>query len=68
MTSKKELCLWFLASAVLVFFYQLYLEVLPEDKSQWINKTKELRSHYEKIKETVSWPVLQADSLHSGIQ
>nr|XP_046272709.1 TBC1 domain family member 5 isoform X2 [Scatophagus argus] len=32
--------------------WKLYLEVLPEDKSQWINKTKELRSQYEKIKET----------------
>nr|XP_046217503.1 TBC1 domain family member 5-like [Oncorhynchus gorbuscha]XP_046217504.1 TBC1 domain family member 5-like [Oncorhynchus gorbuscha] len=31
--------------------WKLYLEVLPEDKSQWINKTKELRSQYEKIKE-----------------
>lgn len=35
---------------------QLYLEVLPEDKSQWISKTQELRSHYEKIKETVRAP------------
>ncbi|XP_037120524.1 TBC1 domain family member 5 isoform X2 [Syngnathus acus] len=32
--------------------WKLYLEALPEDKSQWINKTKELRGHYEKIKET----------------
>ncbi|KAM6959022.1 TBC1 domain family member 5 isoform 2-T2 [Aplochiton taeniatus] len=32
--------------------WKLYLEVLPEDKSQWINKTKELRGRYEKIKET----------------
>uniref|UniRef100_A0A8C8D1Q7 TBC1 domain family member 5 n=1 Tax=Oncorhynchus tshawytscha TaxID=74940 RepID=A0A8C8D1Q7_ONCTS len=32
--------------------WKLYLEVLPEDKSQWLNKTKELRSQYEKIKET----------------
>uniref|UniRef100_A0A4W5K483 TBC1 domain family member 5 n=1 Tax=Hucho hucho TaxID=62062 RepID=A0A4W5K483_9TELE len=32
--------------------WKLYLEVLPEDKCQWINKTKELRSQYEKIKET----------------
>uniref|UniRef100_A0A7N6A301 TBC1 domain family member 5 n=1 Tax=Anabas testudineus TaxID=64144 RepID=A0A7N6A301_ANATE len=30
---------------------QLYLEALPEDKEQWINKTKELRAQYEKIKE-----------------
>lgn len=35
---------------------QLYLEVLPEDKSQWISKTKELRTKYEKIKETVRAP------------
>lgn len=35
---------------------QLYLEVLPEDKSQWISKTKELRTRYEKIKETVRAP------------
>lgn len=35
---------------------QLYLEALPEDKGQWINKTKELRSCYEKIKETVRAP------------
>lgn len=32
---------------------QLYLEALPEDKEQWINKTKELRAQYEKIKEMV---------------
>ncbi|KAM6899651.1 TBC1 domain family member 5 isoform 2-T2 [Xenentodon cancila] len=31
--------------------WKLYLEVLPEDKGQWINKTKELRAQYEKIKE-----------------
>ncbi|KAL4629690.1 TBC1 domain family member 5 isoform X2 [Arapaima gigas] len=31
--------------------WKLYLDVLPEDKSQWINKTKELRAQYEKIKE-----------------
>ncbi|KAM3595673.1 uncharacterized protein V6R79_000991 [Siganus canaliculatus] len=31
--------------------WKLYLEALPEDKGQWINKTKELRSQYEKIKE-----------------
>ncbi|XP_037650975.1 TBC1 domain family member 5 isoform X2 [Sebastes umbrosus] len=32
--------------------WKLYLEALPEDKTQWINKTKELRAQYEKIKET----------------
>ncbi|XP_075900007.1 TBC1 domain family member 5 [Nelusetta ayraudi] len=32
--------------------WKLYLEALPEDKGQWINKTKELRGLYEKIKET----------------
>ncbi|XP_028674025.1 TBC1 domain family member 5 isoform X1 [Erpetoichthys calabaricus] len=32
--------------------WKLYLEVLPEDKRQWINKTVELRAQYEKIKET----------------
>ncbi|XP_053494114.1 TBC1 domain family member 5 isoform X3 [Ictalurus furcatus] len=31
--------------------WKLYLEVLPEDKSQWIKKTKEHRDHYEQIKE-----------------
>uniref|UniRef100_A0A668ABW0 TBC1 domain family, member 5 n=1 Tax=Myripristis murdjan TaxID=586833 RepID=A0A668ABW0_9TELE len=31
--------------------WKLYLEALPEDKNQWINKTKELRAQYEKIKE-----------------
>ncbi|XP_041931630.1 TBC1 domain family member 5 isoform X3 [Alosa sapidissima] len=31
--------------------WKLYLDVLPEDKTQWINKTKELRDQYEKIKE-----------------
>ncbi|KAM9384306.1 TBC1 domain family member 5 isoform 2-T4 [Pholidichthys leucotaenia] len=31
--------------------WKLYLEVLPEDKGQWLNKTKELRAQYEKIKE-----------------
>ncbi|XP_035385101.1 TBC1 domain family member 5 isoform X1 [Electrophorus electricus] len=31
--------------------WKLYLDILPEDKSQWINKTKELRAQYEKIKE-----------------
>lgn len=35
---------------------QLYLEVLPEDKNQWISKTKELRAQYEKIKEMVRAP------------
>ncbi|MEQ2159310.1 hypothetical protein GOODEAATRI_021556, partial [Goodea atripinnis] len=30
---------------------QLYLEVLPEDKGQWIKRTKEHRAQYEKIKE-----------------
>lgn len=32
--------------------WKLYLEILPEDKSQWINKTRELRAQYEQIKET----------------
>lgn len=32
--------------------WKLYLEALPEDKNQWINKTMELRAQYEKIKET----------------
>ncbi|XP_034455241.1 TBC1 domain family member 5 isoform X8 [Hippoglossus hippoglossus] len=32
--------------------WKLYLEALPEDKGQWINKTKELRAQYEKIKDT----------------
>ncbi|KAM8883851.1 TBC1 domain family member 5 isoform 1-T1 [Synchiropus picturatus] len=32
--------------------WKLYLDALPEDKSQWINKTREQRAHYEKIKET----------------
>ncbi|KAI4817441.1 hypothetical protein KUCAC02_010842 [Chaenocephalus aceratus] len=32
--------------------WKLYLEALPEDKDQWINKTNELRARYEKIKET----------------
>ncbi|XP_054462636.1 TBC1 domain family member 5 isoform X2 [Anoplopoma fimbria] len=32
--------------------WKLYLEALPEDKGQWINKTKEHRAHYEKIKDT----------------
>ncbi|XP_056154276.1 TBC1 domain family member 5 [Lampris incognitus] len=32
--------------------WKLYLDVLPEDKSQWINKTKEVRAQYEKIKKT----------------
>ncbi|XP_053087408.1 TBC1 domain family member 5 isoform X2 [Pangasianodon hypophthalmus] len=31
--------------------WKLYLEILPEDKSQWIKKTKELRDKYEQIKE-----------------
>ncbi|KAF0024694.1 hypothetical protein F2P81_023496 [Scophthalmus maximus] len=34
--------------------WKLYLEVLPEDKGQWINQTKELRAKYEKIKEMPS--------------
>uniref|UniRef100_A0A3Q2VV03 TBC1 domain family, member 5 n=1 Tax=Haplochromis burtoni TaxID=8153 RepID=A0A3Q2VV03_HAPBU len=37
--------------------WKLYLEVLPEDKEQWINKTKELRGQYEKIKEMVRAPI-----------
>ncbi|KAJ8267328.1 hypothetical protein COCON_G00125000 [Conger conger] len=32
--------------------WKLYLDILPEDKNQWINKTKELRAQYERIKET----------------
>ncbi|XP_051992471.1 TBC1 domain family member 5 [Xyrauchen texanus] len=31
--------------------WKIYLDVLPEDKSQWIIRTKELRAQYEKIKE-----------------
>lgn len=31
--------------------WKLYLDVLPEDKSLWISKTKQLRAQYEKIKE-----------------
>ncbi|XP_008419896.1 TBC1 domain family member 5 isoform X2 [Poecilia reticulata] len=31
--------------------WKLYLEVLPEDKGQWIKRTKEHRAQYEKIKE-----------------
>uniref|UniRef100_A0A3Q3K990 TBC1 domain family member 5 n=1 Tax=Monopterus albus TaxID=43700 RepID=A0A3Q3K990_MONAL len=31
--------------------WKLYLEVLPEDKGQWIKKSEELRAQYEKIKE-----------------
>lgn len=51
---------------------QLYLEALPEDKSQWINKTKELRAQYEKIKETVRGPLCghfpHSDDKQSDIQ
>ncbi|KAI2652962.1 TBC1 domain family member 5 [Labeo rohita] len=32
--------------------WKLYLDVLPEDKTQWISRTKQLRAQYEKIKET----------------
>uniref|UniRef100_A0A1A8I726 TBC1 domain family member 5 n=1 Tax=Nothobranchius kuhntae TaxID=321403 RepID=A0A1A8I726_NOTKU len=32
--------------------WKIYLEVLPENKGQWISRTKELRAQYEKIKET----------------
>ncbi|XP_059494254.1 TBC1 domain family member 5 isoform X3 [Stegostoma tigrinum] len=31
--------------------WKLFLDVLPEDKKQWLNKITELRSHYERIKE-----------------
>ncbi|XP_028847811.1 TBC1 domain family member 5 isoform X2 [Denticeps clupeoides] len=31
--------------------WKLYLDVLPEDKSHWIRKTKEFRAQYEKIKD-----------------
>lgn len=31
--------------------WKLYLDLLPEDKNQWIKKTKELRTHYDRIKE-----------------
>lgn len=31
--------------------WKLYLDVLPEDKAQWISRTKEHRAQYEKIKE-----------------
>uniref|UniRef100_A0A673LST1 TBC1 domain family member 5 n=1 Tax=Sinocyclocheilus rhinocerous TaxID=307959 RepID=A0A673LST1_9TELE len=32
--------------------WKLYLDVLSEDKTQWISRTKEHRAQYEKIKET----------------
>uniref|UniRef100_A0A673I2M5 TBC1 domain family member 5 n=1 Tax=Sinocyclocheilus rhinocerous TaxID=307959 RepID=A0A673I2M5_9TELE len=32
--------------------WKVYLDGLPEDKTQWISRTKELRAQYEKIKET----------------
>ncbi|XP_041105009.1 TBC1 domain family member 5-like isoform X2 [Polyodon spathula] len=32
--------------------WKLYLDALPEDKSQWMNKTVELRALYDKIKQT----------------
>ncbi|XP_026145745.1 TBC1 domain family member 5 isoform X3 [Carassius auratus] len=32
--------------------WKLYLDVLPEDKTRWISRTKEHRAQYEKIKET----------------
>uniref|UniRef100_UPI00398E5E3E TBC1 domain family member 5 isoform X2 n=1 Tax=Pristiophorus japonicus TaxID=55135 RepID=UPI00398E5E3E len=31
--------------------WKLFLDALPEDKKQWLNKIVELRSHYEQIKE-----------------
>ncbi|NP_001085083.1 TBC1 domain family member 5 L homeolog [Xenopus laevis] len=31
--------------------WKLFLNVLPQDRSQWISKTEELRTLYEKIKE-----------------
>uniref|UniRef100_A0A8C5F7A6 TBC1 domain family, member 5 n=1 Tax=Gadus morhua TaxID=8049 RepID=A0A8C5F7A6_GADMO len=31
--------------------WKLYLEVLPEDKGEWINRSKDVRAQYEKIKE-----------------
>ncbi|XP_078394657.1 TBC1 domain family member 5 isoform X2 [Cetorhinus maximus] len=31
--------------------WKLFLDVLPENKKQWLNKIAELRSHYEQIKE-----------------
>ena len=36
------------------FFWQLFLCVLPQDKSQWISKIKELRAWYSSVKEIVS--------------
>lgn len=33
---------------------QLFLCVLPQDKSQWISRIKELRAWYSSIKEVVS--------------
>ena len=38
----------------LFFFWQLFLCVLPQDKSQWISKIKELRAWYSSVKEIVS--------------
>ncbi|XP_072303378.1 TBC1 domain family member 5 [Eucyclogobius newberryi] len=32
--------------------WKLYLEALPEDKSQWIHRSQQLRADYEKIKDT----------------
>ncbi|KAI5087247.1 TBC1 domain family member 5, partial [Silurus meridionalis] len=31
--------------------WKLYLDILPEDKSQWTKKTKDFRDQYEQIKE-----------------
>ncbi|XP_067867959.1 TBC1 domain family member 5 isoform X3 [Heterodontus francisci] len=31
--------------------WKLFMDVLPEDKQQWLNKISELRSRYEQIKE-----------------
>uniref|UniRef100_A0A8C4V4H2 TBC1 domain family member 5 n=1 Tax=Falco tinnunculus TaxID=100819 RepID=A0A8C4V4H2_FALTI len=35
--------------------WKLFLEVLPQDRSQWIKTTSDLRTSYNKIKEIVSW-------------
>ncbi|XP_047240019.1 TBC1 domain family member 5 isoform X2 [Girardinichthys multiradiatus] len=42
---------WLKSSRFRSVCWKLYLEVLPEDKEQWIKRTKEHRAQYEKIKE-----------------
>ena len=42
----------------ILFHLQLFLGVLPEDQSMWLQKTAVLRKQYRELKNKVSWLIL----------